>query len=302
MVRRFCAVQKGKLTSGGTLGTNNMKAGPVTFKVGASVITEGEPGQEMFVIESGSVEVFRGSGPAEHRISLLSAGDFFGEMALLDDQPRTASVRAATACRLLVIDATTLDQMLREYPEVAVRMLRNLAGRLRAESARADRAEEALGAASVAPTPAPAAPVPAASAPARPGPAKSGPAKAVAHASPPAPVRPAAGTGVRARTLVPPGAAPIPLPDKDDVGLGRFDSVSGLAPDIELGPLDTKHLTSRRHARLVRENGQTFVVEEIGTANGTFVNGTRIVTGVRTRVVDGDTLRFGGVDLVYHGD
>ncbi|MGZ5428615.1 MAG: cyclic nucleotide-binding domain-containing protein [Thermoanaerobaculia bacterium] len=250
----------------------------MTYKAGASVIKEGESGHEMFVVESGSVEVFRGRGPKERRLSLLEAGDFFGEMALLDDQPRSASARAATDCRLLVIDATTLDEMLRHHPEVAVRMLRNLASRLRAESARADRAGAAQGAASAEPAPAP-------------------------KASPAAPAAPAARAGVRAqtRTLVPPGAATIPLPDKDDVRLGRFDSVSGLAPDIELGPLDTKHLTSRRHARLVRENGETFVLEEIGTANGTFVNGTRIATGVKTRVHDGDTLRFGGIDLVYHG-
>lgn len=250
----------------------------MTYKVGAPVIKEGEPGQEMFVVESGSVEVFRGSGTNERRLSLLEAGDFFGEMALLDNQPRSASVRAATDCQLLVIDATTLDQMLRQHAEVAVRMLRNLAGRLRAEAARADKAEAALGAA--------------------PAPVKPEPARAAPKASPPAPSRAPAD---RSRTLVPPGAAPIPLPDKDDVSLGRFDSVSGLAPDIELGPLDTKKLTSRRHARLVRENGETFVLEEIGTANGTFLNGTRIVTGVKTRVADGDTLRFGGVDLVYHG-
>ena len=239
----------------------------MTYKAGAPVIKEGEPGQEMFVVESGSVEVFRGSGTKERRLSLLEAGDFFGEMALLDNQPRSASVRAATDCQLLVIDATTLDQMLRQHAEVAVRMLRNLAGRLRAEAARADKAEAA---------------------------------RAAPKASPPAPA-PAPAPADRSRTLVPPGAAPIPLPDKDDVSLGRFDSVSGLAPDIELGPLDTKKLTSRRHARLVRENGETFVLEEIGTANGTFLNGARIVTGVKTRVADGDTLRFGGVDLVYHG-
>ena len=239
----------------------------MTYKAGAPVIKEGEPGQEMFVVESGSVEVFRGSGTKERRLSLLEAGDFFGEMALLDNQPRSASVRAATDCQLLVIDATTLDQMLRQHAEVAVRMLRNLAGRLRAEAARADKAEAA---------------------------------RAAPKASPPAPA-PAPAPADRSRTLVPPGAAPIPLPDKDDVSLGRFDSVSGLAPDIELGPLDTKKLTSRRHARLVRENGGTFVLEELGTANGTFLNGTRIVTGVKTRVADGDTLRFGSVDLVYHG-
>lgn len=280
-------MQKEKTASGGTLVVNDMKTASVTFKAGSLVIREGEPGQEMFVVESGSVEVFRGSGPKEQKVSTLGAGDFFGELSLLDDQPRSASARALTDCRLLVIDAATLDQMLRQYPEVAVRMLRTLAVRLREETARADKAETA--ASSGSPSPAPAAASPAKAAPGKPASKTSAPAAA-------------ARAQAKARTLVPPGASPIAVPDKDDVTLGRFDSVSGLAPDIELGPLDTKHLTSRRHARLVRENGETFVLEEIGTANGTFVNGTRIVTGVRTRVVDGDTLRFGGVDLVYHGD
>ena len=74
-----------------------MKAGIATYKAGTSVITEGEAGQEMFVVESGSVEVFRGSGPKEHRLSLLEAGDFFGEMALLFKQPKGSAFPVAIA-------------------------------------------------------------------------------------------------------------------------------------------------------------------------------------------------------------
>ncbi len=303
-----------------------MKAGPAAFKAGAFVLKEGESGSEMFIIESGSVEILRGSGAAEARLGLLEPGDFFGEMALLDDQPRSASARAVTDCRLLAIDATTFDQMLRQYPEIAVRMLRSLAARLRAETARAERAEGTLPKASpvpaaepaappapepkapapAAPAPAPAAPAPAPAAPAAPAPARPRAASHPARAHPP-PAKPTpnvSGSAVaaRPRALVPQGGAAIPLPDQDDVRLGRFDSVTGLAPDVELGPLDTKHLTSRRHARLVREGGETFVLEEIGTANGTFVNGVRITTGVKTRVKNGDVLRLGGVELVYSGD
>jgi pyruvate/2-oxoglutarate dehydrogenase complex dihydrolipoamide acyltransferase (E2) component len=258
-----------------------MKAGPATYKAGATVITEGEVGQEMFVVESGTVEVFRGTGSKARKLSLLGAGDFFGETALLDGLPHGASARAATDCQLLALDAATFDELLRTHPETAAHLLRGLAARLRAESARADQAESAQEAK---PPAAPAPPAPA-------------PAKAAPKAASPAPA-----AGTRARTLTPPQGDPIPVPDKDDVRLGRFDSASGLTPDIELGPLDTKHLTSRRHARLVREKGATFVVEDTATANGTFVNGTRIAAGVKTPVHDGDTLRFGGIDLVYSGD
>jgi pSer/pThr/pTyr-binding forkhead associated (FHA) protein len=243
-----------------------MKTGPSTYKAGAVILEEGARDQVMFVIEGGSVEIFRTDGGVVRTIRILGAGDFFGEMGLLDDQPRTASARAATDCTLLGLDAAGLDALLRAHPEVAVRMLRTMAGRLREAGAegRAPAAKKgARSAEKQKPAPTPAA------APAAPG------------------------------ALVTPEGGEIALPAKDEITLGRPDQVSGFRPDIDLGPLDTQRMTSRRHAKLVREGGGLFVLEEVGTANGTFVNGTRILPGVKTRVAGGDTLRFGGISLVY---
>ena len=238
-----------------------MKTGPASYKAGTVIIEEGARGQAMFVIESGSVEIFRTEGGTVRTVRTLAAGDFFGEMGLLEDQPRTASARAATDCTVLVLDASALDALLRAHPEVAIRMLRAMAGRLR-EAGAEGRAREVEKSARPGETPA-------ATAPAAPG------------------------------TLVTSVGAELPLPEKAEVTLGRPDAVSGFRPDIDLGPLDTQHLTSRRHAKLVREDGALFVLEEVGTANGTFVNGKRIAPGVKTKVANGDTLRFGGVSLVY---
>jgi CRP-like cAMP-binding protein len=235
-----------------------MEPGPIEFKKGATILREGESGREMFVIEAGSVEIFRTTGGVERRIRLLETGDFFGEMALLDEQPRGASARAASDCRLLAVDAPTFDQMLRRYPEVAVRMLRNLCRRLREADADGERV--------------------------------------------PAAVPDAAPSGDRSGALVTAGGSALPLPRRPEITLGRFDSVTNFRPDIDLGELDTQKLTSRRHAKLLREGGEMFVFEEIGTANGTFVNGVRVKTGVKTKVAPGATLRFGGVDLVYRAD
>jgi hypothetical protein len=240
-----------------------MKTGPATYKAGAVILEEGGRDQVMFVIEAGSVEIFRTDGGTVRAIRTLEAGDFFGEMGLLDDQPRTASARAATDCTLLALDAAGLDALLRAHPEVAIRMLRTMAGRLREAGAEGRARKKG---------------------------ARSGEKPAV-----PAPAAGPAAPGA----LVTAAGSEIALPAKDEITLGRPDQVSGFRPDIDLGPLDTQRMTSRRHAKLVREGGELFVLEEVGTANGTFVNGTRVLTGVRTKVASGDTLRFGGVSLVY---
>jgi len=72
-----------------------------------------------------------GEGKPRH-LALLEEGDFFGEMAVLEELPRTASARAVTDCSLLRIDRATFDQLIRHNPEIAVRMLRKLCHRLRA--------------------------------------------------------------------------------------------------------------------------------------------------------------------------
>jgi len=229
-----------------------MKTGVVEFKAGAPIFEEGGREADMFVIEAGSVEIFRSEGGVPRPLRALEAGDFFGEMGLLDAAPRTASARAVTDCRLLVLDASGLDALLRAHPEVAIRMLRTMAARLREAGA-------------VPPAPAP---------------------------------EPAPNTDAR-ELLVTSDGVEIPLSAAPEITLGRPDAASGFRPDIDLGPLDTQRMTSRRHAKLVRDEGALFLLEEVGTANGTFLNAKRLAPGVRAKVVDGDTLRFGGVSLVY---
>ena len=67
----------------------------------------------------------------EKLLATLEKGDFFGEMSILEDVPRTASARAKTDCELVRINQSTFDEMLRHNAEIAVRMLRKLSRRLR---------------------------------------------------------------------------------------------------------------------------------------------------------------------------
>ena len=77
---------------------------------------------------------------------------------------------------------------------------------------------------------------------------------------------------------------------KSDSLIGRYDSVTGQTPEIDLTNEDSARNISRRHARIVVKDGKPYVAEEIGTMNGTYLNGQKMATGVLTPINDGDEL------------
>jgi len=90
------------------------------------LVEVGQPGSGMFVLEEGTVEVQTPDG----RMWELGPGEFFGELALLTDQPRQARIRAKTPVRCLAISRTDFSKLLKEEPEIAVAMLPKLAQRV----------------------------------------------------------------------------------------------------------------------------------------------------------------------------
>ncbi len=95
------------------------------------IVREGELGDELVVIVEGAVHVVRGTGDATRLIRTYAAGDHFGELAVLRERPRAATVIAdPPGVRGLVIDGRGLRAILRERPEVAMAMLATLAERI----------------------------------------------------------------------------------------------------------------------------------------------------------------------------
>ncbi len=94
----------------------SMTLRPVVFAPGDFILRQGDPGGEMYFICRGRAEVL---GDGGRRLNTLSEGDFFGEMSLLLRQPRSASVRALTACDLYVLDQANFTQALRDQPQFA---------------------------------------------------------------------------------------------------------------------------------------------------------------------------------------
>jgi CRP-like cAMP-binding protein len=99
----------------------------IDHHAGAVIAREGEPGVGLFIIADGTAEVSIGG----RKKATLGPGEFFGEIALLDGGPRTATVTAKTDVRLLGLTEWVFRGLMLEHPGIALKTLEAMAGRLR---------------------------------------------------------------------------------------------------------------------------------------------------------------------------
>lgn len=106
---------------------------PNTRRVAAGevIIREGDEGSEAYLLLSGSVEVRKATPGGDAPLAVLGKNDVFGEMAMIDEKPRSASVVALEDCELLVVTRERFVEVMRERPEALVPYLRSLFERLR---------------------------------------------------------------------------------------------------------------------------------------------------------------------------
>lgn len=97
---------------------------------GEVLFREGEAGDTMYVLQSGAVRITKTVKGEEKTLAILGAGEFFGEMAILNAKPRNATAIIEEPSRVLVLGARTFEQMVVSNAEIAVRMVKKLARRL----------------------------------------------------------------------------------------------------------------------------------------------------------------------------
>jgi CRP-like cAMP-binding protein len=247
------------------------------FPKGTVLFNEGDEGEEMYIIRSGQVAIKKRVPHGEIVLALLEKGDFFGEMAILERIPRTAGAEMVEDGDLIVIGSDVFGDMVKTNPEIAVRMLRKYSLRLRETTKQIEdlKAQEAAGAA-----------------------LRSG--VTVERPVPEPPPKPAAPQEAEAIAYFISKASGNVFPVfKSDSLIGRYDSVTGQTPEVDLTHEDSARNISRRHARVVVKEGKPFVAEEIGTMNGTYLNGQRLQTGVLTAIKDGDELTLCRLGLTF---
>jgi uncharacterized membrane protein len=103
-----------------------------TFKAGQMIFAQGDSGSALYIVESGDINIHL-PGDASHRISLkdLARGEYFGELALFDEKPRSASALATTDTALLELQRSTLENYLERRPRAAMAILRTMGEHLR---------------------------------------------------------------------------------------------------------------------------------------------------------------------------
>jgi CRP-like cAMP-binding protein len=240
------------------------------FDKGTVLFKEGDRGEDMYIVQTGKVAIKKKLQEGDTTLAVLEKGDFFGEMAILERAPRSATAEVVEGGDLIVIAGEMFGEMIKANPEIAVRMLRKQSIRLRETLRQLEAAMRGQ----------PAAPPPPAPTPTPPPTDRTIQADARCYFMSPS-------TG---------NVFPVFL---NEALIGRFDSVTGMRPDVDLSNEDQSRNISRRHARLLIKDNQFFIAEEIGTMNGTYLNGKKLANGVLTPIHDGDELTLCRLALTF---
>ena len=109
-----------------------MEQNVVEYAPGDVVFQEGDKGRSMYVLLEGQVELTKRAEDGSHLLKCVDTkNDFFGEMSLIDSQPRSATATATAPSKLLVVNDATFEQLVRSNGDFAIKLIRVLAARLR---------------------------------------------------------------------------------------------------------------------------------------------------------------------------
>jgi CRP/FNR family transcriptional regulator, cyclic AMP receptor protein len=100
---------------------------PLKLDPGQVVFSAGDPGREMFIVRTGSVDLRSG----ETLLETVGQGGIFGELALVDPAPRSATAVAGPDCSLVLVDASSFNDLVRKVPGLALEVMKVMARRLR---------------------------------------------------------------------------------------------------------------------------------------------------------------------------
>lgn len=141
-LRRLHLLEKVPLFAGLSrrqLGKVLVKLFEKAYEAGDTIFAEGEPGKALFIALDGKVSIHRKGAGGEYRLTTLTPGGYFGELALIDDHPRLATARADEPSTLLILYKTHFDELIEGHSAIVIRvmgnLLKTLAGYVRAAQA-----------------------------------------------------------------------------------------------------------------------------------------------------------------------
>ncbi|HDZ74213.1 MAG TPA: cyclic nucleotide-binding domain-containing protein [Aurantimonas coralicida] len=105
-------------------------ADSIAYRAGQALVRQGQPGDAAYVLVEGKAEVSVETESGDYVVATLGPGDVVGEISILCDTPRTATVTASTDVSALRVRKDSFLQLLRQFPEIAAEVMRSLAERL----------------------------------------------------------------------------------------------------------------------------------------------------------------------------
>jgi CRP-like cAMP-binding protein len=102
----------------------------ITKKAGEIIFCEFEPGDAFYLIQSGKVKIVKIVGDLEKTLDILNPGEFFGEMALLEEAPRSATIMAVTDVKLLEFNRANFEVLMQGQPQIVLNLLKLFAKRI----------------------------------------------------------------------------------------------------------------------------------------------------------------------------
>ena len=103
----------------------------IDLEKGELLFAEGDPGNNMFVVLEGKLQAFLSQEQSKVVLTTLEKGQFFGEMSLLENEPRSASVEALEPTKVMVIHEDNFQKCICENPDLAFKIMKGLSNRLR---------------------------------------------------------------------------------------------------------------------------------------------------------------------------
>lgn len=117
----------------------------LTFDKGEELFHAGDPADGAYIIKEGRVDVLAGEDGHEVKVGSVEAGDLFGEMALILNQPRTATIRAAEPLKVLKIDGDVFLRLVTENADASLAVMRSLSDKVSRMTERYEQLQRQLG-------------------------------------------------------------------------------------------------------------------------------------------------------------
>jgi CRP-like cAMP-binding protein len=240
------------------------------YAAGDVIYKKGDIQTDFFIINKGKVQLKHdGSGQI---LATLSKGDFFGEESLNSEQNAIYSVEVIEDSFLIKIPYVSLTEMLKQTPDIALKILKKLSEKhIKIQNVLMEMA-------SVVPA------------------AKDKPTAKEAKREDQTSEK--IGGEIKAYLIIQRSNRLVQL-TKTQTFLGRRDYTTGFVPDIDLTDEDEEKYISRKHAKIQFKDGKFYLSEEPGAINGTFLNGSKLQTGVKHELHAEDEITLCHLNIVF---